>query len=138
MEIRPSRINGFVEISCDEAHIIRRKGSDDTTENRRTTIPSGTESQWEEVVLADVLAAKEAKEQEEAYENDVEARIRARYSVSQELAILRQRDSKPQEFAEYNAYAEECKAEARKARFAEGYIATCSSIAKEILTEGGE
>ena len=138
MEIRPLRINGFVEISCDEAHIIRRKGSDDTTENRRTTVPSGTESQWEEVALADVTAAKEAKEQEEAYENDVEARIRARYSVSQELAILRQRDSKPEEFAEYNAYAEECKAEARKARFAEGCIATCSSIAKEILTEGGE
>ena len=115
MEIRPSRIEGFVEISCDTAHIIRRKGSADTTENRMTTVPSGTESEWEEVVLADVVAAKERREQEEAYENDVEARIRARYSVSQELAILRQRDSKPEEFAEYNAFAEECKAEAKKA-----------------------
>ena len=138
MEIRPSRINGFVEISCDEAHIIRRKGSDDTTENRRTTVPSGTESQWEEVAFADVTAAKEAKQREEAYEAEVERRIRTRYSVSAELAILRQRDSKPEEFAEYNAYAEECKAEARKALFAECYIATCSSIAEEILTEGGE
>lgn len=113
MEIRPSRINGFVEISCDEAHIIRRKGSDDTTENRRTTIPSGTESQWEEVAFADVTAAKEAKQREEAYEAEVERRIRTRYSVSAELAILRQRDSKPEEFAEYNAFAEECKAEAK-------------------------
>ena len=104
-----------MEISCDKAHIIRRKGSDDTTENRMTTIPSGTEDEWEEVVLADVLAEKEAREREEAYENDVESRIRARYSVSQELAILRQRDSKPEEFAEYNAFAEECKAEAKKA-----------------------
>lgn len=104
-----------MEISCDTAHIIRRKGSADTTENRMTTVPSGTESEWEEVVLADVVAAKERREQEEAYENDVEARIRARYSVSQELAILRQRDSKPEEFAEYNAFAEECKAEAKKA-----------------------
>ncbi len=138
MEIRPSRIEGFIEISCDKAHIIRRKGSDDTTENRRTTIPSGTESQWEEVAFADVAAAKEAKQREEAYEAEVERRIRTRYSVSAELAILRQRDSKPEEFAEYNAFAEQCKAEARKARFAEGYIATCSSIAKEILTEGGE
>lgn len=113
MEIRPSRINGFVEISCDEAHIIRRKGSDDTTENRRTTIPSGTESQWEEVALADVTAAKEAKQREEAYEAEVERRIRTRYSVSAELAILRQRDSKPEEFAEYNAFAEQCKTEAK-------------------------
>lgn len=113
MEIRPSRIEGFVEITCDEAHIIRRKGSDDTTENRRTTIPSGTESQWEEVAFADVAAAKEAKQREEAYEAEVERRIRTRYSVSAELAILRQRDSKPEEFAEYNAYAELCKTEAK-------------------------
>lgn len=115
MEIRKSRIEGFLEISCDTAHIIRRKGSDDTAENRMTTVPYGTEDEWEEVVLADVLAEKERQEQKEAYENDVEARIRARYSVSQELAILRQRDSKPEEFAEYNAFAEECKAEAKKA-----------------------
>ena len=36
--------------------------------------------------------------------------IRQRYSVSDEFAILRQRDSKPEEFAEYNAFAESCKA----------------------------
>ena len=108
-----------MEISCDEAHIIRRKGSDDTIENRRTTIPSGTESQWEEVALADVTAAKKAKEREEAYEAEVERRIRERYSVSAELAILRQRDTKPDEFAEYNAYAERCKAES-KAALADG------------------
>ena len=43
----------------------------------------------------------------------VESLIRRKYSLSAELAILRQRDSKPQEFAEYNAYAEKCKAEAK-------------------------
>jgi hypothetical protein len=40
---------------------------------------------------------------------EVEKRIRLRYSVSDELAILRQRDEKPLEFAAYHMYAEECK-----------------------------
>lgn len=48
------------------------------------------------------------------YEEKVNELIRARYSVSQELAILRQRDTKPDEFVEYNTFAERCKAEARQ------------------------
>lgn len=40
-------------------------------------------------------------------------KIRARYDLDQELAIQRQRDTKPQEFAEYFAYVESCKAEAK-------------------------
>jgi hypothetical protein len=40
--------------------------------------------------------------------------IRERYSMNDELAILRQRDSKPEEFAEYNAYVEQCKVEAKE------------------------
>lgn len=43
----------------------------------------------------------------------VDSKIRKKYSISTELAILRQRDSKPEEFAEYNAYAEACKVEAK-------------------------
>lgn len=39
----------------------------------------------------------------------VEQYIRQKYSISAELAILRQRDSKPEEFEEYNSYAESCK-----------------------------
>lgn len=49
----------------------------------------------------------------EYYGEMVERLIRKKYTVSAELAILRQRDNKPQEFAEYNAYAEQCKAEAK-------------------------
>ncbi len=48
------------------------------------------------------------------YEELVERFIREKYSLSAELALLRQRDSKPEEFAEYNAYAEQCKAKAKK------------------------
>lgn len=50
---------------------------------------------------------------EMTYEQQVVAKIRERYSVDDELAILRQRDTKPEEFEAYNAYAESCKEEAR-------------------------
>ncbi len=46
---------------------------------------------------------------EMTYEQQVVAKIRERYSVDDELAILRQRDTKPDEFEAYNAYAEACK-----------------------------
>lgn len=49
------------------------------------------------------------------YEQRVVNRIRAVYSVDDELAILRQRDSKPDEFAQYNAFVEQIKAEERAA-----------------------
>lgn len=39
--------------------------------------------------------------------------IRARYTHADELALLRQRDEKPEEWAEYNAFCEECKAKAK-------------------------
>lgn len=39
----------------------------------------------------------------------VDAMIRAKYSLSQELAILRQKEEKIDEYNEYNIYAEQCK-----------------------------
>ena len=45
------------------------------------------------------------------YESMIIQKIREKYSINQELAVLRQRDEKPEEFAEYNAYVEQCKAE---------------------------
>lgn len=47
------------------------------------------------------------------YENLVESKIRQKYTLSQELAILRQRDSKPSEYQEYFDYCEHCKANAK-------------------------
>ena len=52
--------------------------------------------------------------QESAYPEFVENLIRERYSVSAELAILRQRDTKPEEFEAYNTYVEECKTKAKE------------------------
>ena len=64
------------------------------------------------------LSAMEAARQEAErsywlntpYDTAVDAEIRKRYTISQEFAILRQRDEKPEEYAAYFAYCEECKA----------------------------
>lgn len=47
------------------------------------------------------------------YENLIINLIRQKYTIDQELAILRQRDTKPAEFNEYNIYVEQCKANAK-------------------------
>ena len=59
------------------------------------------------------LAIKFGK-QDKLYPALVEELIRQRYNISQELAIHRQRDTKPTEFAEYNSYCEECKVTAKR------------------------
>ena len=64
------------------------------------------------------IAAREAEVVEEerqywasiSYDDAVNAEIRKRYTVSQEFAILRQRDEKPEEYDAYYAYCEDCKA----------------------------
>ena len=43
------------------------------------------------------------------YEERVVSLIRERYSIDEELAIQRQRDTKPEEFQAYFNYCEECK-----------------------------
>lgn len=48
------------------------------------------------------------------YNVAVNAEIRKRYDVSDELAIQRQENEKPDEYAEYYAYCEECKAFVKK------------------------
>ncbi len=47
------------------------------------------------------------------YEEKVVSLIREKYSVDDELAIQRQKDSKPEEFKEYFDYCEECKQKAK-------------------------
>lgn len=45
------------------------------------------------------------------YKEQVIQKVREKYSIDDELAILRQRDSKPQEFEEYFKYVEGIKME---------------------------
>lgn len=58
--------------------------------------------------------AKKNGNVDEVYEYEVISRIRQKYSINQELAILRQRDTKPTEFEEYNAFVEACKNAVKK------------------------
>lgn len=58
----------------------------------------------------DKYNARKQKENQVDYENLIVSEIRKKYNINQELAILRQRDTKPEEYAEYNEYVENCKA----------------------------
>lgn len=51
---------------------------------------------------------------EKLYESEIVRKIRKRYTINQELAIIRKRDSKPSEFVEYNAFVEKCKKEIKE------------------------
>ena len=84
-----------------------------------------TEADYEEITKAeaDELRQQAKAEQEAVTEADaaerarkerdaaIVAKVRERYTLDEELAILRQRDTKPEEFAEYNEYVEQCKAD---------------------------
>lgn len=75
----------------------------------QATVSKANADKWVEIDVDEL-----PKYTTEEYEQKVEELIRTRYSVSAELAILRQRDSKAEEFAEYDAFAEECKREAKE------------------------
>lgn len=68
---------------------------------------------WDEYEDIQVYIPYTEEELQAAYENYVNTLIREKYTLSQELAILRQRDSKPEEYNAYNAYCEMCKMEAK-------------------------
>ena len=51
---------------------------------------------------------------DELYGEKVNQLVREKYTISAELSILRQRDSKPEEFEAYNNFVEECKKKAKE------------------------
>ena len=102
------------ELTTDADHILHRIDSDNYSDIRRISVPLGDIASWEELPLTALPPYTEAQ-----YDAAVSALIRARYSLDAELAILRQRDTKPSEFAAYHAFAEQCKAEAREQLMAE-------------------
>lgn len=63
---------------------------------------------WQEYIPAPVEPYKPT------YEERVEQLIRERYSLNQELAIQRQRETKVDEFNAYYEYCEECKTKAKE------------------------
>ena len=90
--------------------------------------PSGGK-EYKTIIVSPATEAKEAWDEYEdiqvyipytesvlylQYENAVNAAIREKYTLSQELSILLQKDEKPEEYAEYYAYCEECKTKAKE------------------------
>ncbi len=59
---------------------------------------------------AQAQAAEREYWQSIPYDEAVNTEIRKRYSESQEFAILRQQEEKPQEYEQYYEYCEQCKA----------------------------
>lgn len=59
---------------------------------------------------------------EEQYKQRVIDLIREEYSIDDELAILRQRDTKIDEFNAYNSFVEECKVTARREIYGDEFI----------------
>lgn len=53
------------------------------------------------------------KEREQRYKNRIEELIRRKYSVSDEIAILRQQHLKTKEYSDWDNYVEECKLQAK-------------------------
>ena len=79
----------------------------------------GTEAYFRRAIVgangaADIEEVDEVPKYTDAeYSERVNALIRERYSDSEELSILRQRDEKPSQFAEYFAFCEQCKKRAK-------------------------
>lgn len=59
-------------------------------------------------------AEEQSRYDQEKYESLVDSMIRRRYTLSQELAILRQKETKEGEYQAYFGYCEVCKAEAKQ------------------------
>ena len=49
----------------------------------------------------------------EVYVQRLVKRIHERYSIDDEIGILMQKETKPDEFEEHNAFVEQCKAEVK-------------------------
>lgn len=104
---KTERTDGLYAIDTDAGHILHRIGSDGYPEIRHAVV--NDPEAWEEVALADIPAQSKAE-----YDAEVERLIAERYSHGKEIEVNRERDTKPERFAEYLAYVEECKARARK------------------------
>lgn len=95
-------------IEAEEGKVLRRKGSEEPSAIRQASVADPGE--WEEVDPADFPALSKAE-----YDAEVERLIALRYSYGKEIEVNRERDTRPDQFAAYMAYVEECKRQAKVA-----------------------
>lgn len=99
-------------LDCDNDHILHRIGSADYPVMRHATVKDP--DAWEEIAVADIPPYTEAE-----YKAKVEELIRERYSASDEFALINNvmseaTEKRQSEYAEYQAYREECKRRAKE------------------------
>lgn len=95
-------------IDADEGKVLRRKGSEEPSAIRQAMVTDP--EQWEEADPADFPALSKAE-----YDSEVERLIALRYSYGKEIEVNREHDTRPEQFAAYLEYVEECKRQAREA-----------------------
>lgn len=78
------------------------------------TDEEGNEYESYEEKVCDLVGHKREIVDTRSYSEKVVSLIREKYSLDEELAIQRQRDTKPEEFQEYFEYCEQCKAKVKK------------------------
>ena len=71
---------------------------------------------WDGAKWVESLTAEEIQALKPAinYDQLVSDLIRAKYTIDQEIAINRQRDTKPEEFQQYFDFCEQCKTQAHE------------------------
>lgn len=109
---KTQKANGLWAIDTDADHILHRIGSDDYSVIRHAMVKNPND--WEEIAVADIPPYTKAQ-----YDAEVERLIAERYSHGKEIEVNREHDSKPERFAEYLAYIDHCKQQA-KANLAKG------------------
>lgn len=105
---------GMWQLDTDDDNILHRIGSDNYTENRHMHVKPEALDDWEELAVGNIPPYTKAE-----YAAEVERLIAERYSLGKEIEVNRERDTRPERFAEYLAYVGECKARARAALEAE-------------------
>ena len=76
-------------------------------DGKAETKNTGIDTNVPEANVDSILGGRDADAVD--YGDAVNAKIRERYSESQEFAVLRQKEEKPDEYQEYFAYCEACK-----------------------------
>lgn len=102
------RGNGIVKLIAAEGMGLRRKGTDAALVRDLCTVADDAPD-WEELPMP---AEQEEAVSKEEYAGEVERLIALRYSHGKEIEVNREKDIKPERFAEYMAYVEECKRQA--------------------------
>ena len=131
----------MVKIDCDNNHVAIRTGGKELAAIRHTMVNPSDANLYEEVTNEEFEAMKLEQYKSEEYARRLSAAIHERYSVDDEIALAAninapalladeaKAESVAAEWAEYQAYREECKVKVR------AELASVTAVPKESLPE---